>query len=37
MADTFKCNACSLELNRHGALHATGLGGQFSVTEDEDP
>lgn len=33
----FKCYSCGLELKGHGLLHAAGVGGQFSLTEEEDP
>ena len=31
------CSACDLILRDHGELHAAGLGGQYTVSEDLDP
>lgn len=31
------CYVCGLNLKGHGALHAAGLGGNYSVMEDLDP
>jgi hypothetical protein len=30
------CRVCGLELNGHNLVHAAGLGGQFSITKEED-
>jgi hypothetical protein len=33
----FECLCCGLRLNKHGLLHALGLGGQYTVQERQDP
>jgi len=34
---TLVCSACGLMLRDHGELHAAGLGGQYTVSEELDP